>query len=292
MKIFKVLSYYIFDHLPAGLQNVLRGRKRTMARKTMKKAAEAIPEGELYNSIKDILWEKNTPILIHASGEYLNNAGVKLSDFNQLIIDCSSHRTILMPVFPFEGLALHGIEGALFDAKRTPSKMGIQTEIFRRSPGVTTSLHPTHPVAALGALSDAMLGAHHQSIYPFASESPFGKLDAFDGQIMLVGVGLGVLTHVHVAEDYLGSDFPIDVYLEKNFLISIANSDVAEFIETKIHNPTTSRSKNIDIIRPFLLQNGALEERNFGNTTFQVLNASKTTHTIVELAKTGITIYE
>lgn len=292
MKVLKVISYQIFDVLPSGLQNVLRRWKRKIIRKKAKIAAEAITADDLYNSIKQVLLEKNTPILIHASGEYLNNAGLRLSDFNQLIIDCSIHRTILMPVFPFEGLALHGIKNTSYDAKRTPSKMGIQTEIFRRSQGVTTSLHPTHPVAALGELSGEMLSNHHLSIYPFASETPFGKLDALNGEILLVGVGLGVLTHVHVAEDYLGNDFPIEVYLEKNFRISVTNSEVTNAIETKIHNPTTSRSKNIHKIRPYLLQNRALEERSFGDITFQVLNAAKTTHTIVELAKQGTTIYE
>jgi aminoglycoside 3-N-acetyltransferase len=258
----------------------------------MKMSAGAIPEGELFTAIKDILCEKNTPILIHASGEYLNNAGVKLADFNQLITACSRHRTILMPTFPFEGLALHGIEETMFDLKRTPSKMGMQTEIFRRSFGVKRSLHPTHPVAAIGALAEDILDSHHQSIYPFASDSPFGRLDAFDGQIMLLGVGLSVLTHVHVSEDHLGSDFPVDVYLEKVFRVPVANSDVSNFVETRIHNPQVSRSKNIEKLRPFLLQKNALEERNVGGTMIQVLSASRTTDTILELAGRGITIYE
>ena len=292
MKLLKLFGYYIFDHLPAGLQNMMRGRKRAAARKAMQISAGVIPEGELFTAIKDILLENSTPILIHASGEYLNNAGVKLAAFNQLIKDCSRQRTILMPTFPFQGLALHGIEETIFDIKRTASKMGMQTEIFRRSAGVTRSLHPTHPVAAIGALSEEILGNHHQSIYPFDSESPFGKLDSFDGQIMLLGVGLGVLTHVHVSEDRLGSDFPVDVYLEKVFRVPIANSDVANFVETRIHNPRVSRSKNIDKLRPFLLEKNALEERDVGGTMIQILRANKTTDTILELARKGITIYE
>src|SRR5881397_1311983 len=35
-----------------------------------------------------------------------------------------------------------------FDLRRTPSKVGPLTEVFRPLPSVVRSLHPTHPVAA------------------------------------------------------------------------------------------------------------------------------------------------
>jgi len=293
VKLIKTLSYHFFDVLPTALQNFLRGRKRALRRKTVKKTAASILDGELFPALRELLLEETTPIMIHASAEFLNNAGVGLGEFNQLILESSHRRTVLMPTFPFEGLALHGLKELAFDPKRTPSKMGIQTEIFRRSPGVERSIHPTHPLAAIGKLSKVLLADHHKSVLPFDSKSPFGKLDLFDGQILLVGVGLEVLTHVHVAEDYLGRGFPFPPYLPEVFRVAISNSKPEMFVETMVHNPKFSRLKNIGKLRSFFLQNNALEERYVGGViALQILNAPKTTETIIDLARRGITIYD
>src|SRR5205085_1711194 len=60
--------------------------------------------------------------------------------------------TLLMPTLPFPNTAVEYAErNPLTDLARVPSAMGLVTEIFRRTPGVVRSAHPTHPVAACGA---------------------------------------------------------------------------------------------------------------------------------------------
>src|SRR5437867_1927973 len=59
--------------------------------------------------------------------------------------------TLLVPTFPFVGKQYFYIQNnPKFDVRRTPSQVGLLTEVFRRLPGVVRSLHPTHPVAAWG----------------------------------------------------------------------------------------------------------------------------------------------
>src|SRR5207244_1814925 len=52
--------------------------------------------------------------------------------------------TLMMPTIPFQGTAVeYALGDPVFDVQRTVSRMGLLTEVFRRSPGVVRSIHPT-----------------------------------------------------------------------------------------------------------------------------------------------------
>lgn len=114
--------------------------------------------------------------------------------------------TLLVPTFPFSGYELDYVTTTdTFDVRRTPSQMGLMTEVFRRMPGVVRSLHPTHPVAGWGSRADEFLSQHHEGS-TFGENSPFGKLAAAGGLVVGIGVGLfNGFTIIHSAE-YLHDD--------------------------------------------------------------------------------------
>jgi aminoglycoside 3-N-acetyltransferase len=110
--------------------------------------------------------------------------------------------TLLMPTFPFTGKQLRYVEGtSRFDVQRTPSQSGLITEVFRRMPGVTRSLHPTHPVAGWGKYASALLNMHHHGT-AFGHSSPIYRLREVHG--VVVGLGTRVRTSftiLHVPEE-------------------------------------------------------------------------------------------
>ena len=123
-------------------------------------------------------------------------------------------RTLAMPAFFFGTPELFSRDyyrkHPKFDARRTPSQMGLVTELFRRTKGVIRSLHPTHSVCAVGPLAQELCGTHHLSPFTFGEFSPFGIM----GRRRTAIIGLGVeyyrsLTQVHSMEDVLGERFPI-----------------------------------------------------------------------------------
>ena len=65
-----------------------------------------------------------------------------------------------MPTFPFQG-AQGADKYSRFDVQKTPSKVGILTEVFRQTQGVERSKHPTHPVAAWGLHANEIVSTHH-----------------------------------------------------------------------------------------------------------------------------------
>ena len=109
--------------------------------------------------------------------------------------------TLLMPTFPFAGhQADYAAENALFDVRKTPSRVGLATEIFRRAPGVRRSLHPTHPVAGWGKHAELLLDTHHIGT-AFGELSPFCKMRSLNGLVVGLGVDPHSFTLLHVAEE-------------------------------------------------------------------------------------------
>jgi aminoglycoside 3-N-acetyltransferase len=70
--------------------------------------------------------------------------------FVQMLIEfCGAERTLAMPVFYFGDPDLGGTSAMFesdpgFDLRRTPSQMGLATEIFRRTKGVRPSRHSVY----------------------------------------------------------------------------------------------------------------------------------------------------
>jgi aminoglycoside N3'-acetyltransferase len=106
-----------------------------------------------------------------------------------------------MVTSPFTGFeADYVAAGPTFDVRRTPSRTGLATELFRRMPDTIRSLHPTHPVAGWGERAGELLGEHHHA-ETFDERSPFCLMREYDGIVIGIGVGTrNAFTLVHSAE--------------------------------------------------------------------------------------------
>ena len=121
--------------------------------------------------------------------------------------------TVLMPTLPFSGSVVeYAATDPLFDVRRTVSKAGLITEVFRRSPQVIRSLHPTHSVAAWGAKARELIADHEVAGTPCGRATPWGRLLDYDAKVLFLGVPIGTMTFFHAIEEALAPALPIPVF--------------------------------------------------------------------------------
>jgi aminoglycoside 3-N-acetyltransferase len=114
--------------------------------------------------------------------------------------------TLAMPTHP--RLKRDG-ELWLYDVKRSPSSVGLLTEIFRRRRETIRSDYPFSAAAAQGPHAEALIATHRHSYAPHDELSPYGKLVELEGKVLALGCPLDRMTILHVPEDTTRHIFPI-----------------------------------------------------------------------------------
>jgi len=136
--------------------------------------------------------------------------------------------TLLMPTVPFRRTAVeYALGDPVFDPRRTPSQMGLITEIFRRSPDVVRSFHPTHSVAAWGPLADAVVAGHDRAETPCGRHTPYGRLLAYDGKILLAGVPPNTMTFCYFVAEELAPRLSFPVFTADTYPLRWKDGDGA-----------------------------------------------------------------
>jgi aminoglycoside 3-N-acetyltransferase len=91
-------------------------------------------------------------------------------------------------------------ETPAFDAALTETTwMGAVVDCFRHHPGTVRSSHPADSFIACGPLAEEIVQAHPLSP-AFGDGSPLSRLYDLDARIVLLGVGHGNNTSLHLAE--------------------------------------------------------------------------------------------
>ncbi len=235
-------------------------------------------------------------LMVHSSFDGLLPAykGTAKDLLNALIELCGPSRTLVMPSFVMGGRTYDLAEyfrSRPFDVRRTASEMGLVAEIFRRTPNVWRSLHPSCSVCALGPLAKELTRDHHVAREGLSPDSPFGVMTRRHTAIL----GLGVeyyrsLTHVHTARYEMGDDaFPIKFAKPTTHVTLVDYDDSRHDYELGL----ADRTKKLDLrILWSVLSKGELVEWRFhGAPMFVVPQAGVLTERLIDAARRGITVY-
>ena len=134
--------------------------------------------------------------------------------------------TLMMPTIPFRSTAVdYALGDPVFDAQQTVSRMGLITEVFRRSPGVVRSLHPTHSVAVWGSRADAIIAGHEQAETPCGRLTPYGRLFEYDGKILQAGVSASTMTFCYFVAEELEPQLPVPVLTREKYAMRWKDGD-------------------------------------------------------------------
>ena len=141
-------------------------------------------------------------LLVHSS--YKSFGGVEGGP--QTVIDAlrsilTEEGTLIVPTFNYDFC-----NGKPFDVKKTPSKMGIISELVRTNSNSKRTLDPVFSFTILGKHRDYL--ANLRNDHSFGPNSIFAKLRELDAKIMIIGLAYNEsMTFFHHIEETQGCDY-------------------------------------------------------------------------------------
>ncbi|KLK93350.1 hypothetical protein AA309_08345 [Microvirga vignae] len=282
----------VINFLPRRALNALKKIIRRRRNQRLRRERCNLTSEELSAVLTRLGVVKGGVVFVHSASDWFEGLEGGVMALLEVLREVVGEKgTIMMPAFSSTGFTRDYLLNEKFDLRRTPSQMGLLTEVFRRIPGVQRSLHPSHSVCAQGPLAEWLTQEHGRTELPFDESSPLGRLVEQRGQVLLLGVDLSVLTLVHVAEDELGAKFPVRVYLPGTLEVSVVTGAGELKVRTRVHDPDVSCKRNIAQLEGELLRRGIMQKSSIGAIPLHLLDAKRANDLLLEKAASGWTIY-
>jgi aminoglycoside 3-N-acetyltransferase len=235
-------------------------------------------------------------LMVHSSINHMlpMYTSTPLALVRMLMDYCGPERTLAMPAFYFGNPSTGGVYGELsrsprFDLRRTPSQMGLATELFRRMPGVLQSRHPVYRVAALGPLAREITAGHELTDYPHGVGSPFDAMTRRDTCVIGIGKTYQVLTQAHHVEGVLGDAFPVPRGSGHELPIKVIDGSIE--VDAKLSGRNLLWKFNIwklgGVMGP-----DRLRTWEFHHVPLFATRARDVTNCLIEAARSGVTLYD
>ena len=137
---------------------------------------------ELVLNFRELGLAKGDVLLVHSS--YKSFGGVEGGP--QTVIDAlkfilSEEGTLIVPTFNYDFC-----EGVSYDVKKTPSKMGIISELVRTDLNSKRTFDPVFSFSILGKYRDYLANLRYE--HSFGPNSVFAKLRELNAKIMIIGL--------------------------------------------------------------------------------------------------------
>ena len=219
--------------------------------------------------------------------------GNPLDLVRMLMAYCGPERTLAMPAFYFgegdEGAYASFARNPRVDLQRTPSQMGLATELFRRMPGVRQSRHPAYRVAARGPLAEALTQGHEHATSAAGRGSPFDFMARHDTRIIGIGKPIQVLTQAHHTEELMGDDFPVPSRAGTPLPMTLV--DRGQELPFELRGRSVDGRFDIWRLRR-IMSRDSLQEWRFHHVPMFATRARDVTEQTVAAARRGVTLYE
>lgn len=259
-------------------------------------AFHAFGPADLADALRSLGLAEGDVVLVHSSFDAFEAFSGKATDvvtvLQQLVGE--ERGIVLMPTMPFTGTAVEWArEHPRVDLRRTPSRMGLVSEIFRRSGGVVRSVHPTHPVAAWGTDAAQFVAGHHRAATPCGVESPYHRLLERDGKILFLGADIDSLTFFHTAEELLEARMPVSPFTAESFTLESVGQDGASYTtHTRLFDPRISRRRNLFRLVPEFTRRNSWQRARVGLLPITLVSARAVLEAVSDLVAQGVYCYD
>jgi aminoglycoside N3'-acetyltransferase len=118
--------------------------------------------------------------------------------------------TLVMPTHTYCYPDTLGVDGPIFDPTRTPSKVGLLTDLLWRRQGVCRSIHSTHSLAIQGDYRQDWCVGHYLQDSPCGEGTPYSYLVEAGASVLMLGVSFNSYTLFHTAEFAAHSEYAVE----------------------------------------------------------------------------------
>jgi aminoglycoside 3-N-acetyltransferase len=251
--------------LSPTLKNRLKNRRNKLRFYYRAKFSPAEDKTALRRALDKLGLQRGDFVFVHSSFDQMHTIRATPVEIIDILCDTiGDSGTLVMPAFPMSGESSQDYlnRHLHFDWRRTPSRSGILTEIFRRMPDTERSMHPTHSVAARGPMASWLTEGHESSETPFDEHSPFQKLFELNAFILRLGQ-FGAMTFRHFADHLIQDHIPYAIYSDRSTKVRASGKNGKEhLIFTKAHNPDLTCNHEIVLTR--LARKGAMKTAKVG----------------------------
>lgn len=287
--------------LRVSFDRFLTARQKRRIREALRIAEKSLADvlfrhgpAELQNGLSRLGIRRGDTILVHSA--FRRATGFRGSP--QDVIACllsavGEEGNLLMVSLPYETSSYeHLRHDPLFDLRRTPSRMGIVSEVFRRREGVRRSLHPTHPVLALGKDAEWLVRDHEKCGTPCGAGTPFAKLREIGGKVLFFDVPFGNFTFIHHIEDLLEASLPFPLYRDESFPGRVLDQDGQPLVvPTRVFSQRAVSTRRPEVLERHLRDKGLLLRGRVGRTRLMVVGCEDAARVALEMAGREVFFY-
>jgi aminoglycoside 3-N-acetyltransferase len=236
--------------------------------------------------------KKGDILFVHSSYKNLGKVeGGPLSIIKALLEILTDEGTLIMPTFNFNFCEDYNAKGeGIFDIEKTPSKMGIITELFRRMRGVKRSHIPIYSIAVKGKYENEFVNISDKKV--FGTDSVFGKLHKMNGKILFIAVSYqDSWTFAHYIENLFGVDYRYPKTFKGKIIYNGKESNIE--VEMLVRDLERNVVTNVQPMGELLEKLGAVESINLGKSFLKLMDCTKSVDfTIQEMKKNPTILYK
>jgi len=272
--------------------NTLKARLKTLLAKTI----WSYDAGAFLKYLRKIGVQPGATLMVHSSWQHYNGFKGKPSELVDALKRAVGEQGLLvMTSMPYHNMSSAEwlAKGKPMNVRRSPSMMGLVSEVFRRSKGVDRSISATHPLLAWGRDAAAFIADHDKTAKPFGPDSPFGKLIERDAVILGYDAPFSTFTFTHFVEDHLANTLPVPLYEPEPILgkvIDHAGNESEQWVSVLSVAANRLRREHRLVAR--LEQEGSLQRGKIGNTALVWIRASALLAGATKLAQDGTHFFD
>ncbi len=231
-----------------------------------------VTPGDIVQGLTRLGVRSGVPVLVHSSLRSFGHVeGGAQAVIEAVVTTVGLAGTVVVPALT--GRATDGPESPPhFDCQQSPCWTGIIPETLRKLPGALRSVHPTHSVAAVGRLAEWLGRDHFYAATPCGVGTPYARIAAEGGQVIMFGCDFNSCTMVHGLEETAGVPYHMQ---SVETLVEAINGAECLSRPMRLHNWDHRIEKDFNRLHALLEPLGAVRTGRIGQAATIVVDAER-----------------